>query len=202
MTHVLRQEGQGRRQRRQEGQGRRQRRSVAFKDIEIAYLKTDIDNLKSKLAEAEAQHQIKLVEAEAQHQIKLAEAEAFNKTIHEMLIENIVNLRQKILREFNKHQIELENLRAQYRAWQAQCHPDTRQDLSWLTSRWNLDQHLPVLICVLFFSVTQVNYLCLIFVYTAIWLYSKKDLVYSIIYLLLYSFIFCIICKKNWVFFL
>jgi regulator of protease activity HflC (stomatin/prohibitin superfamily) len=117
MTHVLR----------QEGQGRRQRRSVAFKDIEIAYLKTDIDNLKSKLAEAEAQHQIKLVEAEAQHQIKLAEAEAqhqiklaeaeaFNKTIHEMLIENIVNLRQKILREFNKHQIELENLRAQYRA--------------------------------------------------------------------------------------
>ena len=105
MTHVLRQEGQGRRQRRQEGQGRRQRRSVAFKDIEIAYLKTDIDNLKSKLAEAEAQHQI-----------KLAEAEAFNKTIHEMLIENIVNLRQKILREFNKHQIELENLRAQYRA--------------------------------------------------------------------------------------
>ena len=138
MTHVLRQEGQGRRQRRQEGQGRRQRRSVAFKDIEIAYLKTDIDNLKSKLAEAEAQHQIKLAEAkaqhqiklaeaeaqhqiklaeaEAQHQIKLAEAEAFNKTIHEMLIENIVNLRQKILREFNKHQIELENLRAQYRA--------------------------------------------------------------------------------------
>ena len=77
----------------------------ADKDIEIADLKTNIDKLKTELAEAKAQHQTELAKAKAQHQ-----------TINKMLIDTIIKLKQKILSEFNNHQIQLENLRAHYRA--------------------------------------------------------------------------------------
>ena len=77
----------------------------AYKDIEIANLKTDINKLKSELAEAKAQHQT-----------ELAEAKAYSEAIYKMLIDNIITLKEKILSEFNKHQIQLENLRAHYRA--------------------------------------------------------------------------------------
>ena len=77
----------------------------ADKDIEIADLKTNIDKLKTELAEAKAQHQT-----------ELAEAKAYSKAINKMLIDTIIKLKQKILSEFNNHQIQLENLRAHYRA--------------------------------------------------------------------------------------
>ena len=66
----------------------------ADKDIEIADLKTNIDKLKTELAEAKA----------------------YSKAINKMLIDTIIKLKQKILSEFNNHQIQLENLRAHYRA--------------------------------------------------------------------------------------
>ena len=77
----------------------------ADKDIEIADLKTDIDKLNTELAEAKAQHQTELAKAKAQYH-----------TINKMLLDTIFNLKEKILSEFNKHQIQLENLRAHYRA--------------------------------------------------------------------------------------
>ena len=88
----------------------------ADKDIEIADLKTNIDKLKTELAEAKAQHQTELAKAKAQHQTELAKAKAQHQTINKMLIDTIIKLKQKILSEFNNHQIQLENLRAHYRA--------------------------------------------------------------------------------------
>ena len=114
--------------------------------------KADADKAKADADKAKADADKPKTDADKTKDDKIAELNteidllhSFNKNILEKYFNKISEFNQCTTDFYNNNNVEIDRLRA------------IINNLRCQTSRWNLDQHLPVLIDVLFFSVTQVH---------------------------------------------
>ena len=114
--------------------------------------KADADKAKADADKAKADADKAKADADKAKDDKIAELnteidflQSSKKIILDKYVNKISEFNQRTTNIFNNHTVEIDRLLT------------IINNLRCQTSRWNLDQHLPVLIDVLFFSVTQVH---------------------------------------------